>query len=220
MTSQPSWNEWLSSHQSIESRIRSPKRTPLESDFLTVHAVTESYFRRVLFVGLRLNYFNYKNADEWLFHNDKTPERKDFVALFDKLYSPKNFAWGDLLRSNPTLSLLWDLWLDFSKVIRNHISHGIRSYSDEWLICGIKIDQMLIMNLDQCLYPFVGGSIAKGLGQLSPRLPRGKNNVNFVVLTGKKTKKPRPKVSLSNAESIVAGLINQHSAQLSKGVSN
>lgn len=220
MTNHPNWNEWLSSHNSIESKIRSPKRTPLESEFLTVHAVTESYFRRVLLVGLRLNYVTYKEADEWLFHNDKTPDRKDFVALFNKLYMPKNLVWDDLLSNNPTLNSLWDLWLNFSKVIRNHISHGIRSYSDEWLICGIKIDQMLIMNLDQCLNPFIGGSIAKGLGQLSPRLPRGKNNVDFVALTGKKARNPRPKVSLSNAESIVVGLINLHSAQLSKGDSN
>ena len=220
MINHPNWNEWLSSHGSIESKIRSPKRTPLESDFLTVHAVTESYFRRVLLVGLRLNYVTYKDADEWLFHNDKTPDRKDFVALFDKLYSPKNIAWNDLLSNDLTLRSLWDLWLDFSKVIRNHISHGIRGYSEEWLICGIKIDQMLIMHLDKSLSPFVNGSIAKGLAQLSPRLPRGKNNVDFVALTGKKTKIPRPKVSLSNAELIVTELINQNPVQLLTGVPN
>lgn len=218
MTNHPHWEEWLSIHRSIESKIRSPKRTPLESDFLTVHAVTESYLRRVLFVGLRLNYVTFKDADDWLFHNDKTPDRKDFVVLFDRLYSLKSIAWSDLMRSNPMLNELWDLWLDFSRVIRNHISHGIRGYSDEWLICGIKIDQMLIMNLDQCLFPFVGGSIAKGLGQLAPRLPRGRSKVDFVALTGKKPKNPRPKVSLSNAESIVAGLLDQNSAQLLKGV--
>ena len=56
--------------------------------------------------------------------------------------------------------------------------------------------------------------------QLSPRLPRGKNNVDFVALTGKKTKIPRPKVSLSNAELIVTELINQNPVQLLTGVPN
>lgn len=216
----PEWGEWLSSHQSIKSKIRNPKRTPLESRFLTMHAVTESYFRRVLFVGLRLNYVTYKEAGDWLFHHDKTPDRKYFASLFDKLYHLKNLTWNVLLEGKPTLMELWGLWLDYAKVIRNHISHGIRSYSDECLICGMKINQKLIVDLDDALAPFIGGSIAKGLDQLSPRLPRGRAAQDMKVLTGRKLSKPKPKVSLTDASSKIEGIILQAKSQTTGSPSN
>ncbi len=177
-----------------------------ETYFLTIHAATEAMLRRILLVGLRLNKVTYGEATDWLYHNDKTPDKIQFPKLFDQLYHSKQITWSTLICSDPGLKQLWGLWLDYSKVLRNHISHGIRKYTDDWLECGITIDQELLIRLDQALSVIIGGSISDDLAKLNPRLPTGSKGINLKTITSRNPGKSRPKISLGNTKIAIQGL--------------
>ena len=200
------WSKWIKEHPSISTKLLGARGVNRETYFLLIHAATEAMFRRVLLVGLRLNKVTYDEANEWLYHNDETPDKDNYPKLFNQLYQSKLVTWSDLLASTPALEALWTLWLGYSKIIRNHISHGIRKYNDDWLQCGITIDEELLIRLDQSLSIIIGGSVCDHLGKLTPRLPIGLKGNNLTVITGRKSRKPRPTVSLANAKIAIEGL--------------
>jgi len=201
------WLDWLASRNLISGKLRGADRSNLEAYFLSLHGSTEAMLRQILFIGLRLNRVTYQESRDWLFHNDKTPDQKEYPKLFDRLYVVQQTTWPAIVASVPGLDQTWNLWLGFSKVIRNHVSHGIRKYKDEWLISAIHADQELLIRLDLALVPVLGGSVASNLTKLNPRLPNGQSGVDLVKLTGRaKPKYPRPNVTLTNAESLLAGL--------------
>lgn len=203
----PGWSDWLASRSLVAGKLRGADRGNLEAYFLSLHGSTEAMLRQILFVGFRMNRVTYQEARGWLFHNDKTPDMKEFPKLFDRLYAVRQTSWPAVVASVSGLDQTWNLWLSFSKVIRNHISHGIRKYKEEWLACAIHTDQELLIRLDLALVPALGGSVASNLTKLSPRLPIGQSDVDLVKLTGRgKPKYPRPNVSLAHAESMLAGL--------------
>ena len=165
--------------------------------------MTESILRRTLLVGLRKKSVQYSDAVAWLHDNDYTPDRKSYPDTFNKLYGQGAFA--NLTGAAP-LDDLWELWLDFTKIVRNHISHGIRKYDEPWLQCAIHIDQAFIMQFCIALQPNVGGSLGGDLRKLRPRLSMGKAGVDIPKLLGTKGRKPRPAVSLQAASTKFAGL--------------
>lgn len=201
------WSNWIIDHQAIGSKLLGASRSNMEAYFLIAHAATEAMFRRILFVGLRLNKVTYAEANDWLFHNDVTPDGIKYPDLFNRLYQSKQVAWSGIVTSDPELSQLWDSWLGYSKVIRNHISHGVRKYKDDWLQCGITIDQELILRLDQALSKIIGGSVCADLRKINPRLPIGVKGSDFKKITNfKRNNKPRPTVSLDSAKNVIARL--------------
>jgi hypothetical protein len=200
------WSKWLEEHRTIGSTLRGANSANKEAYFLTIHAATEAMLRKILLVGLRLNKVTYDEASDWLFHYDKTPNNVDFPGLFNKLYQSKKITWSALICSNSDLKQLWDLWLGYSKVLRNHISHGIRKYTDDWLECGITIDQELLIRLDQELSVIIGGSISDHLTRLNPRLPIGSKGINLKTITSINPRKPKPKISLVNTKIAIQGL--------------
>lgn len=200
------WSKWLEEHRTIGSKLRGANSANKETYFLIIHAATEAMFRKVLLVGLRLNKVTYDEASEWLYHNDDTPDKVKFPKLFDQLYHSKQITWSTLICSDPDLKQLWELWLDYSKVVRNHISHGIRKYTDDWLQCGITIDQELLVRLDQALLKTIGGSLCADLAKLSPRLPKGAKGSDLKTITGRKPRDPRPSISLEKTKIAIAGL--------------
>ena len=111
-----------------------------------------------------------------------------------------------MICSNSDLKQLWDLWLGYSKVLRNHISHGIRKYTDDWLECGITIDQELLIRMDQELSVIIGGSISDDLAKLNPRLPIGSKGINLKTITSRNPRASRPKISLGNTKIAIQGL--------------
>ena len=193
------WGTWLEDKSHIRSKLAKHSQS-VADEFLNIHATSEAALRRLLFIGLRMNQVTYKNTNEWLRDNDRTPSKNDqkpyFIYCFNTIY-PKN--WQDIVQHNADFSELWDLWNDFTKTIRNHLAHGIRRYEDEWTILGIEIDQRFIMSLDNVIRPLVGGSPFMDLSKLSPRLPRGKNDISPYKMLGTKKRNPRPKISLSDA---------------------
>ena len=200
------WTDWIASHNHIDAKLRDENRASEKDYFLAVHAATEAMFRRILFVGLRLNRVTFPEASDWLFHNDVTPNKTNYPKLFDKLYSQKNITWAGVISSVDGLETLWELWLGFSKTVRNHLSHGIRKYDPEWIRCGIAIDQELMMRLDDAFFPVVGGSMAGTLTSFNPRLPKGMSGSALAVITGIKSNIQRPKISLVDAQQKFASL--------------
>ena len=174
---------------------------------MTLHASTEALFRRVLFVGLRLNRVPYKDAQAWLHHHDVTPDREKYPRRFDRLYAVKNVSWDTLVAGNRRFSSALDLWHDYSKLIRNHLAHGVRRYSPEWVDCAISIDQILLIELDRSMVAVVGGSVAHSLKDLVPRLPVGKSGRNLADLMGVKSRTARPVIALAAAQTAVSALM-------------
>lgn len=190
------WSEWVKAHGLIAAKLKGADRNNLPAYFQSLHASTEAMFRQILFVGLRLNSAPYKDAQDWLHLHDKTPDQKDYPKLFDRLYVIKSVAWASLVAQHPRLEQALGLWHEFSKGIRNHLAHGVRPYSEEWLESAILVDQYLLIELDFAMISVVGGSISNHLAKLSPRLPVGKTGYDIPKLTGVKQKHPRPKLSL------------------------
>ena len=166
-----------------------------------------AYFRQVLFIGFRLNRVPYKDAQAWLHHHDVTPDREKYPKRFDRLYAVKDVSWDALVAGNRRLSSALDLWHDYSKLIRNHLAHGVRRYSTEWVDCAISIDQILLMELERSMVPVVGGSVAHSLKDLVPRLPVGKSGRDLADLMCVKSKTVRPVIALVAAQTEVSALM-------------
>lgn len=203
----PGWTAWLSGHSLIAGKLDGADRERRDAYFLTLHASTEALFRQVLFVGLRLNRVPYKDAQAWLHHHDVTPDREKYPRRFDRLYAVKNVSWDTLVAGNRRFSSALDLWHDYSKLIRNHLAHGVRRYSPDWVDCAISIDQILLIELDRSMVPVVGGSVAHSLKDLVPRLPVGKSGRDLADLMGVKSRTARPVIALAAAQTAVSALM-------------
>lgn len=199
------WKTWLESSSYVLALLGDTDGCSPRDYFSRVHPATEAIFRRILFVGLRAHLVQFKAAEDRLSADNAKFTRKDFPVLFDRLYFPEKqtvFAqcvlWETLLNLHKRLNELWNLWLNFSKVIRNHQLHGLRIYSDEWLRYAIAIDQALIIELDTVMMPIIGGYLGQDLRLFTPRLPKGLDDADLSVITGiRKPKLPRPPISLT-----------------------
>lgn len=205
----PGWTVWLSGHSLIAAKLDGADRQRRDAYFLALHASTETLFRQVLFVGFRLNRVPYKDAQAWLHHHDLTPDREKYPRRFDRLYAVKGFSWDVLVASNPRFRSAMDLWHDYSKLIRNHLAHGVRRYTPEWVDCAICIDQILLMEFDLAMAPVVGGSVAQSLKDLVPRLPIGRSGQDLADLMGVKSRTARPVIALAAAQTAVSTLMRE-----------
>lgn len=203
----PGWTVWLSGHGLIAGKLDGADRERRDAYFLALHASTETLFRQVLFIGFRLNRVPYKDAQAWLHHHDVTPDREKYPKRFDRLYAVKDVSWDALVAGNRRLSSALDLWHDYSKLIRNHLAHGVRRYSPAWVDCAISIDQILLMELERSMVSVVGGSVAHSLRDLVPRLPVGKSGRDLADLMGVKSKTARPVIALVTAQTAVSALM-------------
>ena len=203
----PGWLYWVESRSLIASKLQGVDRSNLAIYFQALHGLTEAVFRRSLLVGLRMNQVLFKDAETWLHDHDETPDRKEFPKKFDRLYSIRGTSWAKVTGQNESFRCALDLWHDYSKIIRNHLAHAIRPYSDRWLACAIQVDQILLMDFDLAMEPVVGGSLSDGLTKLVPRLSKGIPAQDVPKITGVKQRKPRPTVSLGGAQAEVSRLM-------------
>lgn len=186
------WSDWLKGSSFVAAKIGDAKEINVRDYFGRVHATSEALLRQVLFVGFRLNRATYADTNSWLYHNDITPDRQKFPALFNVLYAGQGKTWDNVIQSQPDLNDIWTLWLDYAKVVRNHVQHGIRNHDDEALLNATLINKALLMKLDAALMPVIGGHITGGLAGLNPRLPRGVSGLNLTKLAGFKKPGKRP----------------------------
>lgn len=203
----PGWASWADSRIFISRDLRGVDRANLKVYFQSLHGLTEAVFRRSLLVGLRMHQVQFKDAEAWLHDHDETPDRKEFPKKFDRLYSIRGTSWANVMSQSESLRCALELWHDYSKIIRNHLAHAIRPYSDEWLACAIQADQFLLMEFDLAMEPVIGGSLSDDLTKLVPRLPKGIPAQDLPKITGVKQRKPRPTVSLSGAQAEVSRLM-------------
>lgn len=194
------WVQWVRNKSHI--RIKLAPSGQSESDhFLTTHAASEAALRRVLFVGLRMNKVTYKKANEFIQGHHITFGKKNgdgnFVAYFDEVFT-KN--WVALLSSIKDLDELWILWNDYAKPIRNHLGHGLRKYSDDWLDTALATDRLFLMRLDKAITLVIGGTPFAHLKHLSPRLPQGESSNLPEKILKVKARPPRPMITLTDAK--------------------
>lgn len=170
-----------------------------------MHAASESVLRRILLVGLRRNSVRYSDAQIWLHDNDDTPNRSNYEPLFNRLFAGR-VTFAQVTAAGSRMGELWELWLDFAKIVRNHVSHGNRKYDEPWLQCAVEIDQAFIMEICTVVGPYLGGSVGNDLRKLLPRLSMGRAGVSIPTLLGMKGRKPRPTASLQSAQTRFAAL--------------
>lgn len=203
----PDWTAWSDSRGFVSRELRGVDQANLKVYFQALHGLTEAVFRRSLLVGLRMQEVQFKDAKNWLHDHDVTPDRQEFPKRFDRLYGIRGTSWAQISSQSEAFRCALDLWHDYSKTIRNHLAHAIRSYGHEWLTCAIQIDQILLMEFDRALEPIIGGSLAHDLTKLVPRLPKGIPDQDLPKLTGVKQRKPRPAVSLVSAQLELARIL-------------
>lgn len=203
----PDWTAWSDSRGFVSRELTGVDQANLKGYFQALHGLTEAVFRRSLLVGLRMQEVQFKDAKNWLHDHDVTPDRQEFPKKFDRLYGIRGTSWAQILSQSEAFRCALDLWHDYSKTIRNHLAHAIRSYADEWLACAIQVDQILLMEFDRALEPVVGGSLTHDLKKLVPRLPKGIPSQDLSKLTGVKQRKPRPAVSLVSAQLELARIL-------------
>lgn len=207
VTNVPDWVSWSESRSLVSRELRDVDRANLKIYFQALHGLTEVVFRRSLLVGLRMHQVQFKDAEDWLNDHDDTPDRKEFPKRFDRLYSIRGTSWVKVTAQSESFRCALDLWHDYSKIVRNHVAHAIRQYSDEWLACAIQVDQILLMEFDLVMEPVVGGSLFDDLKKLVPRLPKGIPGQDVPKITGVKQRNPRPTASLGSAQAEVLRLI-------------
>lgn len=178
------WDKWLKGSSFVATKIGNADERNIRDYFSRVHAATEALLRQILFIGLRLNRVTYADANNWLYHNDITPNRQKYPAQVNLLFKVKGKTWDEIIQSQDDLGELWSLWNDYAKVIRNHVSHGVRSHDEHTLMTVTIINQALMMSLDKAFVPVVGGCISGGLAAFNPRLPRGEKGFDIAKLTG------------------------------------
>lgn len=193
------WSSWVQARSRVASKLTNSDRSNSRTYFIDLHAASEEMFRRVISIGLRLNKVTYKDATNWVFHNDETPKNDSYPKTFDALFKVNGITWATCLQSVDGLETCWKLWLDFAKTIRNHILHGIRSYDPDWYEYAIRVNQELMVRFDLAISMVIGGSPVGSLRKLQPRLPLGQSGKVIHTLVGrKKSRAPRPKISLKS----------------------
>jgi hypothetical protein len=210
----PDWDSWSHSRGFVSRELRGVDQANLKVYFQALHGLSEAVFRRSLLVGLRMHHVQFKDAKNWLRDHDETPDRKEFPKKFDRLYSIRGTSWAQVTGQSESFRCALSLWHDYSKTIRNHLAHAIRSYADEWLACAIQVDQILIMDFDLVMEPVIGGSLSDDLTKLVPRLPKGIPSQDLPKITGVKERKPRPTVLLGGAQVEVLRLIEMRSREV------
>lgn len=208
----PDWTAWSDSRGFVSRELRGVDQANLKVYFQALHGLTEAVFRRSLLVGLRMQEVQFQDAKNWLHDHDVTPDRQEFPKRFDRLYGIRGTSWAQILSQSEAFRCALDLWHDYSKTIRNHLAHAIRSYADEWLACAIQVDQILLMEFDRVMEKVVGGSLSNDLTKLVPRLPKGIPEQDLPMITGVKQRKPRPTVSLGKAQVEITRLIGMRMA--------
>lgn len=199
VSSLSAWSTWLRSNPIAATYVRGANKSDPTGYFLRMHALTETILRRAMLVGLRRNAVRYSDALPWLHDNDSTPDRVNYERDFDALLGG-NPTFAQLTAAGSILGELWELWLDFTKIVRNHTGHGIRTYSLDWVQLGTQIDQAFVIEYCRAVRPLVGGSLGDDLRKLSPRLGNGRPGTDISALMGRRSRRPRPTVSLTVAE--------------------
>lgn len=208
MSDAPGWSEWKDVNRHIGSKLRESGLDNIEHYFLKIHSASEALMRRVLFIGLRKNYVRYEDANTFLYNNDVTPGR-EYGSKFDKLY-PHGLSFDQIINEDDLLKTIWPLWLKFAKPVRNNVSHGKKSYGDDWYITCIQINQHLMMGLNSALVASLGGSASNHLELLRPRLPKGHADVDVHRILGMKAKSQRQStMALACAQEMLASIAAQ-----------
>ncbi len=153
---------------------------------MNLHPGVEAYLRQILFIGLRQHRVNYLNARRCVYDYRVV---EDFTAHFQALFG---HAWNTFIQPNAKLALLWNLFNDQTKPIRNRVFHGMRDYHDDMFQLCYSIDLGLIEEIGTQLVSHYQHDFLPPLKSLG--LPRvGKQGVapNQILNSLRSGKSPR-----------------------------
>lgn len=112
---------------------------PSTSDFLATHILTEAYFRRLFYLGLRFENFSHHPAQHIASYQFLRTDRL-LKALFEML--TKDALWfSKAKQKHKEWAILVDLHDKYTSIYRNRLVHGISTISQDFgrLLCHIDI---------------------------------------------------------------------------------
>ena len=122
----------------------------------------EGYFKRVLFIGLRINGAQYSTGQAIIHsvHMDVTSQIEKAIALVDTRSDCHNRSIEASKTRYKSLFALIELFLSFSTRFRNRLAHGVISEIKDPAILAslIRVDQLLFMEFEAMLMAEYGHS--------------------------------------------------------------
>lgn len=143
------------SPSALRDILGAPNPPKTTDSFIQVHRHLEGYFKRVLFIGLRINGAQYSTGQAIIHsvHMDVTSQITKAIALVDR----RSDSHGKIIDAAKTkyksLFTLIELFQNFSARFRNRITHGIVTEIRDSAILEslIRVDQLLFMEFEAML---------------------------------------------------------------------
>jgi hypothetical protein len=187
--------------KNLKNLVESNPSNITTTDFVNLHVGIESYLKRLLFIGLRLNGVQYKTATEVVSMTNL--QNRQLIKKTIKLISQNKKTLTDFENHNTDFKVILDLFFEFTSVYRNRVVHGVDEiiYDNTILRYCYFIDKCLIREFEMTL-------ISHGFNSAfdTPKTwgaSRSKNTENFDEIIkrldlGKIAKTPRGIISVQN----------------------
>jgi hypothetical protein len=143
------------SPSALKDILGAPNPPKTTDSFIQIHRHLEGYFKRVLFIGLRLNGAQYSTGQLIInsVHMDVTSQIKKAITLIDRRSDCYSIIIDALEAEYRSLFKLFELFQNFSAKYRNRIAHGIISEIRDPAILEslIRVDQLLFKEFETML---------------------------------------------------------------------
>jgi len=137
--------------KNISKAIKTEIKQPVLNDFISMHIATESYFRRLLYIGLRLEGKNDDNSKliiNWCSLNINEI-LKISIDKIGKTKQMRNNYFEELCSNSVSIKWLHKYHEQFTTKYRNLIFHGIVDNLTDELISNLyKLDRKLLIELE------------------------------------------------------------------------
>lgn len=128
----------------LKTLIANKPVNPTTDDFIKIHKGVEGYFRRLIFIGLRINGVKYQKCQEVIALSYLT--NRPLVTKAIDLITGHKKTISDFEKSNQDFKVFLNLFFTFTSVYRNRIVHGVdeKIYDQTILKYCYYIDNYLI----------------------------------------------------------------------------
>lgn len=126
-------------------------------DFMSLHKTTESYFRRLLYISLRLNEFNDNLAKKItkecaLNSNEILKKSIGLIGGKKKNQQGENLNYNSIENKYPRLKKLISYYISHTSRVRNQYLHGIKdSISPETVRLAYIVESKLLCEIESIL---------------------------------------------------------------------
>jgi hypothetical protein len=150
------------SPSALRDILGAPNPSKTTDSFIQVHRHLEGYFKRVLFIGLRINGAQYSTGQVIISsaHMDVQSQITKAIELVDRRSDCHSKIIEATKAKYKSLFTLIELFQNFSARFRNRLAHGVISEIRDPAILEslIRVDQLLFMEFEAMLMAEYGHS--------------------------------------------------------------